>query len=477
VNPVTEQSSGPSSTTALDGLDALVAAVAGQVLLPGDDGYAAECSPYNLAVAHRPAVVVGAAGAADVQAAVRFAARNDLPVAVMATGHQASLSADGAVLVTTGRMDAVSIDPDRRTARVGAGVRWQAVVDAAAEHGLAPLNGSSPLVGVVGYTLGGGLSPTMGRAHGWASDHVTALDVVTADGRLHHLDNRGEESPDADLLWGLLASKSNVGIVTSLEFGLFPVTHLHAGGLFFAGEHAPAVLAAYADLTATAPDELTTSVGLLRFPPLPSLPEFLRGTFAVHVRVSLLGDAATADALLAPLRACAPAIVDTVTDMPYAENASIHADPVDPAPFVQRTLLLRDLTPESLGDLVDLFGPDSDCPAHIVELRHLGGALSTTADLPYAAAQREAAFALCVFVIGPPEAGGAASSWIDRAFDRLLPHSAPGTYANFVAAWDTDPEDVRRAYLPEVFARAQRVKATYDPTNLFRLNHNILPRP
>lgn len=461
-------------TPALDGLDALVGAVDGQVLLPGDDGYAAECSPYNLAVAHAPAVVVGAASAADVQAAVLFAARRGLPVAVMATGHQGSLSTDGAVLVTTRRMDEVSVDPVRRTVRVGAGVRWQAVVDAAAEHGLAPLNGSSPLVGVVGYTLGGGLSPTMGRAHGWASDHVTALDVVTADGRLHHLENR-PDSPDADLLWGLLASKSNVGIVTALEFGLFPVTHLHAGGLFFAGEHAGAVLSAYADLTANAPDELTTSIALTRFPPLPFLPDFLSGKFAVHVRFSLLGDAATADALLAPLRGCAPVVLDTVAEIPYRENAAIHNDPVDPAPFVQRTVLLREFTPGSLADLVDLFGPDSDCPAHIVELRQLGGALATNPDLPYAAAHHDAAFALCVFVIGPAQAGEA-SAWTDRAFRRLEPHSAPGTYANFVAAWDTDPEDVRRAYLPETFARAQRVKATYDPQNLFRLNHNVLPR-
>ncbi|WP_432570243.1 FAD-binding oxidoreductase [Kineococcus sp. SYSU DK005] len=468
----------PSSAPApvLDGLDALTAAVDGQVLLPGDDGYAEECSPYNLAVSHAPAVVVGAAGPADVQAAVRFAVRNDLPVAVMATGHQASLPADGAVLITTRRMDRVSIDPARRTARVGAGVRWRAVVDAAAEHGLAPLNGSSPLVGVVGYTLGGGLSPTMGRLHGWASDHVTAVEVVTADGELHQLENRGEDSPEADLLWGLLASKSNVGVVTALEFGLFPVTHLHAGGLFFAGEHAAAVLAAYAELTAGAPDELTTSIGLTRFPPLPFLPDFLSGRFAVHVRFSLVGDAATADALLAPLRACAPVVLDTVGEMPYRENASIHDDPVDPAPFTQRTVLLKEFTPESLADLVDLFGPGSDCPVHIVELRQLGGALAAEGDQPYAAAQREAAFALCLFVIGPPRGSAAASAWIDEAFRRLGPHTAPGAYANFTAAWDTDPEDVRRAYLPATFERVQRVKARHDPRNLFRLNLNVLPR-
>jgi FAD/FMN-containing dehydrogenase len=458
-----------------EGADALAAAVQGVVLLPGDDGFAAECSPYNLAVHHEPALVVGAASPGDVQAAVRFAGRHGLPLAVMATGHQASVSADGAVLVTTSRMDDVVVDPVRRTARVGAGVRWQAVVDAAAEHGLAALNGSSPAVGVVGYTLGGGLSPTLGRLHGWAGDHVRTVDVVTADGQLHHLENTGEDSPDADLLWGLLAAKSNVGVVTALEFDLFPVTHLQAGGLFFAGEHAAAVLAAYADLAATAPDEVTTSVALTRFPPLPFLPDFLSGTFAVHVRFSLLGDAATADALLAPLRGCAPVVLDTVAELPYRDNASIHADPVDPAPFFQRTVLLRELTPASLAGLVDLFGPDSDCPAHIVELRQLGGALSATPDGPHAAGQREAAHALCVFVIGMPGDTSAASAWTDRAFQRLEPHSAPGSYMNFVAGWATDADDVRRAYPPAVYDRLQRVKTAYDPTNLFRLNHNVPP--
>lgn len=246
----------------------LAAQLTGPVLGPEDEGFAAECAPFNLAVAHRPRVVVGAANSTDVQVAVRFAAQRRLPVAVMATGHQATVPADGAVLITTHRMAQVSIDPAARTARVTAGARWQQVVDAATPFGLAPLNGSSPLVGVVGYTLGGGLSPTMGRAHGWAADHVTALEVVTADGELRQVDAASEP----DLFWALRGGKSNFGVVTAMEFALFPVEQLWAGGLFFDGADAAAVLRAYARVTADAPDELSSSIALLRLPALPGVP-------------------------------------------------------------------------------------------------------------------------------------------------------------------------------------------------------------
>ena len=177
--------------------DSLGPDVAGPVLLPGDDGYAEEVAGFNRVVTHRPLLVVGATCAADVQAAVRFAGAHNLPAAVLATGHGPSMVIDDAVLITTRRMHGVAIDPIGRTARVDAGVCWGQAVDEAALSGLAPLTGSSPTVGVVGYTLGGGLSLTMGRARGWAADHVRSIDVVTADGVLRHT------SPDSepDLFW------------------------------------------------------------------------------------------------------------------------------------------------------------------------------------------------------------------------------------------------------------------------------------
>ncbi|MEV4346940.1 FAD-binding oxidoreductase [Actinoplanes sp. NPDC049596] len=452
-------------------IDDLAGRVAGVVLLPGQDGYAEECAMYNPAVANNPAVVVGAAGPADVQAALAFAKAHDLAVAIMNTGHTSAVADDRTLLITTRRMDEVVIDPSARRARVGAGVRWQQVVDAAAPHGLAPLNGSSPLVGVVGYTLGGGLSATMGRKFGWSSDHVTALDVVTADGTLRHAD--AETEPE--LFWALRGSKSNLGVVTAIEFELFPVTRLYGGVLIFPGDQAEAVLRAYADLTAQAPDELTTSIAFMRLPDVPVFPEPLRGTFTVHVRVSFLGSADDANTLLKPLRAAAPVVIDTVADMPYTDFAAIYSDPESPAPFAESTLSLPPLTPDLVTALIEAIGPQADVPANIIELRHLGGALHDTPANAGAAGLREAEFVLWVVTVGVPEQTAPAVHWMGELFTGLKPWALEGKHLNFIGQEDLGPEAVRAAYPAQTYDRLARAKAAYDPTNVFHLNHNIVP--
>ncbi|MFJ6392444.1 nuclear transport factor 2 family protein [Streptomyces sp. NPDC091972] len=447
----------------------LAAQITGPVLEPEDEGFAAECAPFNLAVTHRPRVVVGAVNSADVQAAVRFAAQQRLPVAVMATGHQATLTADDAVLITTHRMAQVSVDPASRTARVAAGARWQQVIDAATPSGLAPLNGSSPLVGVVGYTLGGGLSPTMGRALGWAADHVTSMEVVTADGELRSVDAASEP----DLFWALRGGKSNFGVVTAMEFALFPVEQLWAGGLFFDGADVEAVLHAYAEVTAGAPDDLSSSIALLRLPALPGVPEFLADRFAVHVRISCLGSPDEAARLVAPLRAAAPVLVDTLGPMPYASFAQIHNDPADPAPFMERTAMLHSLTAEAVEEILAAAGPEADCPVHFVELRHLGGALGRAAD--NAVGHRDAQFALWVVGVGAPDAFTAMNAYADQLLQRMSPWSTGGKYLNFMAAQDTGATAVSAAYDEAAYHRLRGIKRRFDPDNLFRLNHNIPP--
>ncbi|WP_344820679.1 FAD-binding oxidoreductase, partial [Actinoplanes cyaneus] len=375
------------------------------------------------------------------------------------------------LLITTRRLAGVTVDPVTRRARVGAGVRWQQVVDAAAQHGLAPLVGSSPLVGVVGYTLGGGLSATMGRKHGWASDHVTALDIVTADGEARHVDAQNE----AELFWAVRGAKSNLGVVTAIEFALFPVTRLHGGVLIFPGDHAESVLRAYAALTAQAPDELTSSIAFMRLPDLPVFPEPLRGTFTVHVRISFLGSAADADALLEPLRAAGPVVIDTVADLPYTDFALIYSDPEGPAPFAERTLSLPPLTGDLVERLIEGFGAQADVPATIVELRHLGGALRTTAAGAGAAGLRAAEFVLWVVTVGDPEQTRPAVLWTGELFATLEPWALAGKHLNFIGQEDLGAEAVRAAYPEATYHRLARVKATYDPANVFRLNHNILP--
>ncbi|HSU11167.1 MAG TPA: FAD-binding oxidoreductase, partial [Pseudonocardia sp.] len=216
-----------STASSLPDTIALAAAVAGPVLVPGDPGFAEEVTGYNLAAVTAPAVVVGATSADDVAEAVRWAVATHRKVAVQATGHGLYADLGDTVLISTRRMDAVHVDPDTRTARVGAGARWRAVIDAAAPHGLAPLNGSSSTVGVVGYTTGGGLGP-LSRSFGFAADHVRRLEIVTADGQVREVD----PGRNADLFWAVRGGKGNLGIVTEIEFDLMPVARFYGGGIF-----------------------------------------------------------------------------------------------------------------------------------------------------------------------------------------------------------------------------------------------------
>jgi FAD/FMN-containing dehydrogenase len=451
-----------------DAVDAeLLGHLEGPVFLPGDAGYDAERAGYNLAVEHRPAVVVGATGPADVVAAVAFATRHGLPVGVLSTGHGAAVGSDGALLVSTRRMQGVRVDPYARVARVDAGVRWQRVIHETAPFGLAPLNGSSPTVGVVGYVLGGGLGP-LGRAYGYAADHVRAIDVVTAHGTLR------EASPAqyADLFWALRGGKGNFGVVTSLEIDLFPVASLYGGGLYFKGSTAREVLHAYRRWARTLPDQLTSSVALTRFPLRPDVPAALRGRFVAHVRVAYAGDPAEGEALLAPLRRLAVPIVDTVRHLPYRDVGEVHDDPTEPFPLYERTAYLRDLDENAVDALLDAAGPDSTCPLRLVEVRHLGGALSRPPGIPNAVAHRDAGYLL--YLAGYAN-DAATVAYADEILTALSPWRTGGTSLNFLGPHDASPERVAAAFSPEDYRRLVAVKRAYDPENMFRINHNIPP--
>jgi FAD/FMN-containing dehydrogenase len=278
------------------------------------------------------------------------------------------------------------------------------VIHEAAVFGLAPLNGSAHLVGVVGYTLGGGIGP-LARAFGYAADRVRQIDVVTADGRLRQLSERSE----TDLFWALRGGKGNFGVVTSLEFDLVPVARLYGGGLFYPGESAAEVLHAFQEWTADVPEEMTSSVALIRFPELPDVPEPVRGRFVVHVRVAYAGSADEGVRLVRPLRAAAPLILDTVADMPYTDVASIHGDPTEPLPAYERSRMLAEFGPDAVDALLALAGPDSGCPLMLVEVRHLGGALSRTPPVPNAVGNRDAAFHCLAVTVAPPAQAGEAA--------------------------------------------------------------------
>ncbi|GES31397.1 FAD-binding oxidoreductase [Streptomyces angustmyceticus] len=352
-------------------LAALMAQVRGPVLVPGDDGYDAERSGFQLARPHRPAVIAGAECAEDVVAAVRFARSQGLPVAVQATGHGLSAATDGGLLISTRRMAGVRVDAAAGTARVGAGAVWGQVVEAAAPHGLAPLNGSSPGVGVVSYTLGGGVG-VLARTYGFAADRVRSVDLVTADAR----ELRVTAERDPELFRALLGGGHGLGVVTAMEFGLVPVARLYGGQLVFGGEQTDEALAAYLHWTGTVPDELTSSLALIVYPDLPQLPAALRGRYLAQIRIAYTGSAEEGERLVAPLRAVGPRVSDDLREMPYAESHTIHRDPSDPHAYDGDNALLSGLDAAALQRVAALTGPAAPVMC-VVQLNHLGGAMAT----------------------------------------------------------------------------------------------------
>lgn len=458
-----------------DALAQLQQSLNGPLLTAECPEFGDETGVFNTVVRHRPAVVVGAVDASDVANAVRFAAAHNLKIAVLNTGHGPSVPADAETLmITTRRMREVMVDAEQRRVRVGAGIRFAELVAATASHGLAPLCGSAPGVGVVGYTLSGGASATLGRKYGWACDHVSAIDVVTADGESRCVTPQSH----ADLFEALLGGKSNFGVVTAMEFALFPVTQLYAGALFYAGEHIAPVLEAYRALTVSAPDELTTGFALLNLPPLPGLPPFMAGKPTVSLRVSFVGDAATGDRLIEPLRQAAPLLADTVTTIPYSAFGTITNDPTDPAAAVKQFALLRELTHDTVAAIVDAVGPGSQSAINIVDIRHLQGAFARPPAVPNAVGARDAAFAMFGLTVVPP---GRAAAEFGRSGCELIAALTPWLHEqgspSFQGPGDIDERGTRRAYAPDVYDRLRTAKAKYDPDNRFRVNHNIAPHP
>ena len=317
------------STSVVD-VTALRHAVRGSVLAPGDEGWDEARTPWNVAFEQHPALIVVPDDSADVQAVVRFATANGLRVAPQGTGHGVASLGDlsDAVLVRMHELRDVQIDVEAQQARVGAGAIWEDVVNPAAEHGLVVMHGSSPDVGVAGYTLGGGMG-WLARKHGFAANSVTAIELVTADGEFHRVDHTHEP----DLFFALRGGGGNFGIVTAFEFKLFPIEEVYAGWLIWPWERSEEVLTAWRDWTETTPDEVTSVGRILQLPPIELIPEPLRGRNIVIVEVGYLGDEESGRELLAPLLELEPEM-STLATMPAAGLVRLHNDPEGHTPAI-----------------------------------------------------------------------------------------------------------------------------------------------
>ncbi|PAZ12423.1 FAD-linked oxidoreductase [Streptomyces sp. SA15] len=430
------------------------------VLRPGDPAYDDELAGFQTGFTQRPAIIAAASSTDDVIAAVRYAAHRNLPIGVQATGHGLPGASEGGVLITTKRMDGVHIDPQARTVRVQAGVRWSQVVAAAEPYGLAPLNGSAPGVGAVSYTLGGGLG-ILARKFGYAADHVRALDVVTADGRPRHVTRES----DPELYWALLGGGHTFGVVTGLEIGLVPVRTLYGGSLAFDGREVdPAVvLRAYEEWTRSVPDGLTSSFATVPYPDIPALPPRLRGRYVVSVRVAHTG--ADGERLVAPLRGIGPVLADSLREMPYAESHTIHSDPDFPHTYYGDSAVLSELDMEKAAELLVRTGPDPvDDTMCVVQINHLGGALSRPA--PNSVPYREGRFLVRLLAMG---GRAEARRLLDPAFALLAPVTI-GRALNFAFGAGDRTEGLYDAGTRE---RLAGLKSQYDPANLFRRNYGV----
>lgn len=435
----------------------------GAVITPDEADYDRARASWNRAFDARPAIVVEPADAADVAAAVRFARSAGLGVAVQATGHGIARTADGALLIATRGLTEVTVDPATRTARFGAGVTWAPVLAAAQQHGLAPLAGSSPHVGAVGYTLGGGMG-WLARRHGLSSDKVRAVELVTADGEIR----RVTAADDPDLFWALCGGGAGAfGVVTAMEIELVPVADVYAGNLLYPVELAGEIFARFADWVADVPDELTSAVAVMNYPPLDVVPEPVRGRSFAIVRGCWCGPVEQGARLLSDWRQWREPELDLFGPMPFADMAAISQDPVDPLPAVATSDSLprldAEITEVLLRHTLPVGGPP---PLIFTEVRHGGGVLAADGGGAGRRTLGQVPFLTHAAGIVDPAAPERAVANAASMHEELGPYRVRHAYLNFLEGRDR-LERAAEAFTPDELARLQRVKAAVDPDGRF----------
>ena len=439
----------------------------GHVVPADDPSYDEARLAWALAHEQHPAAVAYPADAADVVEIVNFARNAGLQVTAQGTGHNSGAHGDrlaDSILVKTSEMREVSVDAEAQIARVGAGALWMDVVPVAAEHGLAALAGSSPDVGVIGYTLGGGIG-YLGRKHGIATNSVTAIEIVTADGRLRRVDASG----DPDLFWALRGGGGNFGVVTAMEFRVYPVEELYAGMMLWPVEDAARIYKAWRDWSETTPDEVTSMARMIQFPPLPDVPEPLRGRHMMVISAAFLGSAEAGAELLHPLRELGPEM-DMFGPMPIEGLMRLHGDPEEPMPFASDHSMVDHLPDEAIDALVAQHGAGSGSPLMIVELRQLGGALGRAPVGAGALEKIDGRFLAFTGGLTMDAGQFAAVAQVAReAMALLAPYSRGRTYLNF----SEKVTNTRSAYSVETHGRLQAVKASVDPDGVLHGNHRI----
>jgi FAD/FMN-containing dehydrogenase len=434
--------------------------VKGAVYEPADARYATEAAAFNTSVVHKPDVVVAATSTNDVAEVVRVARDSSVKVNVQATGHGAVVPIEGGILISTRGLQGVSVEPGTRVATIAGGSPFAPVIAAAAEHGLAPIGGSSPTVGVVGYLVGGGLGP-LARSHGFSSDYVAGMTVVTGTGEV--IDAGADHH--ADVFWALRGGKNGFGIITSLRLRLAELRELYGGSIYFDEPHIEQALRGWIDWTDTSDPRMTTSIAIIRFPPLEVIPAPLRGRRLLALRVAYPNDVKEGARLTEPLRALAPIHLDGVGELPATQIAKVHNDPAQPTPSWVRGLLMTRIDQEFATTFLKHFGAGTDAPFIAVEVRHIEGPTRQDVAEGSAVGGRGAAFTLGV-VGGNPALFEKMPAAHARLVEDVRPWTAAESNINFMVR-PSSAAQLATAWPAETFARLADVRRRYDPDGVF----------
>jgi hypothetical protein len=442
-------------------------AIAGRLATPSDSDWDRARAAWNLAADQRPSAVAFVESAEDVARAVRFAAEHDLRVAGQGTGHGAVAlgSLEDTILIKTERMRGIEIDAEAATARVEAGVLVLELSQAAQAHGLSSLPGSSPDVGVTGYTLGGGLS-WLGRRYGFACNRVRAIELVSADGERRTVDAENE----ADLFWALRGGGGDYAIVTALQLDLVPVSEAYAGALLYPAALGAEAVRAYRDWAASLSDDVTSVVRFIRPPDVPDVPEPLRNAPLLTIDGACIGSESEGKAAIDQLRASlGEPMIDTFGQIPAEGLCRIHMDPEQPVPGRGHHRVLGELPDGAIGAFCELADPEGS-PLLLTEIRQLGGALGRADENGGALAHLDAAFVM--FGIGmpiTPELDQAIEERLDRLDEAMAPWAADGGYFNFAER----PCDADAILPAAVCERLAAVKRSWDPDGRILGNHVV----
>ena len=461
----------PTQTTGADAgtqIDELRRQLTGELFTPSSPGYDDARQVQDITNDARPLAIVRAEGEADVIAAVRLARATGAPLAVRSGGHSLARYSmvDGALVVDLSRMKGIEIDPATRTARVQTGVTSGDLAGPAAEHGLAISTGDTSSVGFGGLTTGGGIG-FMVRKYGLTIDNLLSARVVTADGEIVTV----SETERPELFWAIRGGGGNFGIVTELELQLAPVPQILGGDLLLPATRE--TVRGYLEYSASAPDDLTTIGNIMYAPPAPFVPQEWVGKLVLSIIVTWSGDVEAGQQALAPLRALAEPVADTVRPMPYPDIYLSTAHQALPHGFSIRSMFANELSDEVIDSWIVAMEQASS-PYSLIHLRGLGGAMDRVAPDATAFAHRGYRFMVSLIAVwlDPSQDPETHRAWVAAAWEKTR-HEGSGAYVNFLE--QEGAARIADAYPPATLARLRAVKRVWDPENVFRLNQNIAP--